>query len=249
MVHDTTDAKLHKADYKPYLENPDKFRTNIPNYSELVKAGGDAARKRASARELDELVSKILTGEVNKTQLLKPENIRTYYDNYTKIERALRLRTESLRTNPPTNTTLLLHGKSGTGKTTHAVRTATALYPDNYTVSSSHNDPLQDYQGEKCLILDDFRPQNYDFIDLLALLDPHHRQRSHKSRYYNKPIGTELIIITSTYSLDDIVRYYQQVHPDEDMKQIRRRIGQVTYLDATGNETTTLYNEQYDIYA
>jgi hypothetical protein len=111
--------------------------------------------------------------------------------------------------------------------------------------ASGANDPLQDYTGEKCMIFDDFRPSDYEWINLLALLDPNYRQRTHQSRYYNKPLATELIILTSVYNISDIADYYHALMPNEPMLQLYRRIG--TIIDLNTN-AKTIYDDASEGY-
>ena len=243
MLHHTKDAKDLKADYTMYIDDPTKFRTNIQDYLSCTvppAPGGKGAK-------LDSTIAKILTGEITRRELLKPENLTYYYENMRKIDNAIKLRTESLKYNPPACTTLYIHGGSGTGKTTKAMLLAQQLYADNYTVASTSNDLLQDYTGEKCLIIDDFRPQDHPFVELLALLDPYHRQRTHRSRYYNKPLATEMIIITSIYTLDATERYYKGINPYEELKQLRRLVQQTIELQPD-SENSLYYDEQTDNY-
>jgi hypothetical protein len=241
LLHNTKDANNTKADYTEYLNNPNKLRTNIPDFE-----------KRASfdpkgASPLDRTINQILDGTITRKQLLQPDQIKYYYKNLHKIDTAIKLRTESLKYNPPPCTTTYIHGLGGTGKTTQAMTIAQSLYPESYTMASSANDLLQDYTGEKCLIIDDFRPQDHEFTELLALLDPYHRQRTHRSRYYNKPLATELVIITTILPLEHVEHYYQSMNVHEDMKQLRRRITTQMYLDGT-NVTNSVYDEQNDLY-
>lgn len=113
---------------------------------------------------------------------------------------------------------IYMTGSTGIGKTTIAKSFATLLNYD-YCVSSSSNDVMQDYIGQKCLIIDDFRPEDWKFSDLLKLLD-NHTTSSVKSRYNNKYMqDCKLIIITSIKPLKDI---YNDI--GEDKKQLYRRI-------------------------
>lgn len=240
MLHHTTDAKNQKADYSDYLNRPDKFATNIENFEEIARPAP------TGARQIDLMIEQILTGDLTRKQLLHPDLIQTYHKHLHKFDRAIKLRTESLKYNPPQCSTMLIYGDSGTGKTTTAYKLAFEQYPDSNATGSTPNDLLQDYTGEKCLIIDDFRPHDFPFIELLALLDPIHRQKTHRSRYYNKPLAAEFIIITSTMSLEQIVEHYAYQYPREDMKQLRRRIQTVHHLSNTDRPHQFIYDEQTD---
>jgi RNA helicase-like protein len=246
MTHQTKNAKANKADYLPYLDDPTKSLWDSEETKDLARYKPE---KQASAnkQKLDKLINEILLGKTTQKDLLKPENIVYYHENYQKINRAIQLRTQSLRYNPPLCKTVYVQGKSGTGKTNFAVKMAGQKYPDSWAFASAGNDPLQDYTGEKCLIFDDWRPQQYELADLLAMLDPTHRTRTHKSRYYNKPLATELIILTSNMPLEKAVEYYTDYN-EEDPKQIRRRIHRVVTIDENQRPTNEFYNHQLDIY-
>lgn len=240
LTHQTNKAKAEKVDYTPYLHNPNKTRFDTEQTKE--KCIYDILKSKLSDQtKVDKLCEKILTGDLIEKQLLAPGLIKTYWQHKTKIDKAIQLRTKSLRYNAPNCRTTLITGNSGTGKTRYATTLAKKNYPENWLIASAGNDPLQDYTGEKCIIFDDWRPQDYNLQDLLALLDPYYRNRTHKSRYSNKPLATELIIITTNLNIDAIISYYT-AYNSEDPKQIRRRIN--TIVTMVENEQP--YIEQYD---
>lgn len=113
---------------------------------------------------------------------------------------------------------VFMSGETGLGKTTFAKQ-----YCENakksYCVSSSSNDPMQDYKGEDVLILDDLRDSDFKFTDLLKILD-NHTKTTMKARYHNKAFIGETIIITSYRPLSD---WYFDV-PKESKCQLYRRI-------------------------
>jgi len=86
-------------------------------------------------------------------------------------------------------------------------------------VSSSSNDPLQDYKGEDVLVLDDLRDDSFSFADLLKILDNHTKSTS-KSRYHNKNFIGDTIIITSTSPLE----YWYQHVSESARQQLKRRL-------------------------
>lgn len=241
LLHNTNTAGL-KFNYNTYIEQPSKFRTNLPDFAQIARK-----QTKATGRRLTPLIAGILSGEISKRDLLKPEMLEQYYIEQTNIDRAFRLRAQSLKYNAPNCSTILITGSSGVGKTTKATAIASDLYGDNFTIASSSNDPLQDYYDEKCLIIDDFRPDDYPFVELLQLLDPYHRKRTHRARYYNRPLATELIILTSTCTLEDIEHAYS--FKREDMKQLRRRLQTLYKYDEKAKDFKILiYNDAYDIY-
>lgn len=116
---------------------------------------------------------------------------------------------------------IFLSGETGSGKTTFAKQYCESV-KKSFCVSSSSNDPMQDYKGEDVLILDDLRDSDYKFTDLLKILD-NHTKSTVKSRYHNKAFIGDTIIITSYKPLTD---WYYDV-PSESKHQLYRRIKQM----------------------
>ena len=222
LTHTTANAKAEKYHYDDYLKDKTKCRANFNIASVILKASATASGS-TSKIELKRYAQRILTGELTARDLLKPEHIQFYWEHKNKLDQAISLRVQSLQFNPPDCETLLITGSSGSGKTKTADQLARSLYGESVCWASSANDPLQDYHGESCIIFDDWRPQDYEWNTILALLDPHYRQRSHTSRYYNKPLAVRYIILTTILGIDEIIDYYDRQN-DEDKKQLRRRI-------------------------
>lgn len=113
---------------------------------------------------------------------------------------------------------VFMSGDTGTGKTTFAKQWCDTT-KKSYCISSTSNDPMQDYKGEDVLILDDLRDSDYSFTDLLKILD-NHTKSTIKSRYHNKAFIGDTIIITSYRPLAD---WYFNVER-ESKEQLYRRI-------------------------
>lgn len=113
---------------------------------------------------------------------------------------------------------VFMSGDTGLGKTSFAKQYCEKS-GKSYCISSSSNDPMQDYKGEDVLILDDLRDNSFEFVDLLKILD-NHTKATMKSRYHNKAFIGETIIITSYKPLAD---WYFNV-PRESKEQLYRRI-------------------------
>ncbi|MBQ9069922.1 MAG: hypothetical protein IJY23_01065 [Clostridia bacterium] len=153
---------------------------------------------------------------------------------FNKLKKLWELRCEVLMLNPERDIEVMfIYGKSGTGKTTNAKQFARSRGFDFY-VSSSSNDPLQDYRGQKCIILDDARDSTFEFEDWLKLTD-NNTASSVKSKYYNKVLMCNLIIITSSVPLSFWFRY-MLYNKSEDLKQFYRRIS--AYVEITDSDVS-----------
>ena len=122
---------------------------------------------------------------------------------------------------------IFISGKGGTGKTFYAKKLCEQLNYD-FCISSSSNDPFQDYLGQRAMILDDMRDRSFEFEDLLKILD-NHTGSSVKSRFSNKVFNGELIIITSSVPL---AYWYSKLKSSVDsLFQLYRRIN--SYVEIT----------------
>ena len=104
-----------------------------------------------------------------------------------------------------------IYGPAGTGKTRLARHYADKANQP-YFMSGSSRDPFQGYAGEHTLILDELRPKTIQYEDLLRILDPYSITDGvmAPSRYSDKALACDLIIITSPYSPK---RSYDAVFP------------------------------------
>lgn len=137
---------------------------------------------------------------------------------------------------------IFITGKGGTGKTYYAKKLLASQGYD-FCVSSSSNDPFQDYMGQKSIILDDMRDTAFEFEDLLKLLD-NNTSSSVKSRFSNKVFNGEMIVITSPVPL---IFWYKQLQYDKNdtLQQLYRRIS--CYVVVTETEIT-VYDNGLDNY-
>ena len=158
---------------------------------------------------------------------------------FSKLEKLWRLHCQflSLQTDRKIDV-IFIDGRGGTGKTYYAKKLLKSMHLD-FCISSSSNDPLQDYLGQKALILDDCRDRAFEtFEDCLKLLD-NDTASSVKSRFHNKVFNGEVIIITSSVPLVHWFRgrnkqgKYWNVEK-EGFEQLYRRIS--CYVHMTENE-------------
>lgn len=190
-----------------------------------------AIQKVQTKRSLNDVIDKILNGticEYNKTTEIDPVML---VQQNKKIEMAFKVRAEHLlATKKDRNTEcIFISGTSGSGKTTLAKRIADDKKLAYY-VSSGSNDILDGYMQQPVLILDDIRPSTLGLSDLLKLLD-NNTASTVKSRYKNKALYCDLIIITTVLDIDS---FYSTVfkNSDEPIMQLKRRCGTYIKMDS-----------------
>ena len=138
---------------------------------------------------------------------------------------------------------MFICGRGGAGKTYYAKKYLSGLGYD-YCISSSSNDPFQDYMGQKAIILDDLRDTSFELEDLLKILD-NNTSSSVKSRFNNKVFNGEIIIITSSVPLLYWYAKYKSSFSFDNLDQLYRRI--TCYVEV-GKDEIKVYNDGLDNY-
>lgn len=183
-----------------------------------------------STNPLMDAINGILDGsirEYNKT--LEIDNLILV--KYAKeINEAFKVRQAHLEsTSLERNTEVLfITGVSGCGKSTLARKIAESKGLA-YFISSGSNDPFDGYRQQPCVILDDLRPSCFKLGDLLKACD-NHFSSSVKSRYKNKYLNCDFLIITTVL---DINTFYSNVFSEETepITQLKRRCGTYIRMD------------------
>ncbi len=166
---------------------------------------------------------------------------------YTKLKKLWELHCQclALRTDRKLQVVFVC-GKGGTGKTYYAKKLLTSQNYD-FCISSSNNDPFQDYMGQRAIILDDLRDDVFDLDDLLKILD-NDTSSSVRSRFANKVFNGDMIVITSPvplvywYKGGSVIRngVVHERHTEYDtLDQLYRRIG--CYV-VVGEKEITVYD-------
>lgn len=149
-----------------------------------------------------------------------------------------------------------LYGTAGTGKTSLAKQIVKKEKLSLF-MSGSSKDMFQNYNGENAIIIDDMRPRTINYEDLLRITDPHSIEYgiNAPSRYYDKALACELIIITSPFSPRDY--YFREILTAEQRRidtfaQLERRILLTLFLDmdfifqVSYNRQSEQYEKDYD---
>lgn len=157
---------------------------------------------------------------------------------YAKLDKLWRLHCQCLVLNPDRDIEVMfIYGKGGTGKTYYAKKLLDKMGYD-YCVSSSSNDPFQDYMGQQAIILDDLRDKTFEFEDLLKLLD-NNTASSVKSRFSNKVFNGKMIVITSTVPL----AYWYRLHQYDGFDTLQQLYRRITSYVVVTTEHVSVYDE------
>lgn len=220
--------------YLIHKNNPEKFqyeKTEIIHNMEQDKfeamfINDRKVSKLSDEDELVQVLNDIADMKIRRFNFSEHVNVELYSKYKTRIDNAFKYRDMLyLQDKSREIDVWFVAGDGGNGKTTIAKKYAEKQF-NGVCISSSSNDPMQDYLDEDVLILDDLRDNDFSFQDLLKILD-NHTKSSIKSRYNNKIFMGKLIIITSYKDLDN---WYASV-PLEARAQLYRRISQYVKVD------------------
>lgn len=234
--------------YLVHLNDPQKYQHD---WSEVITNSKELNKYMLKSKISEELdinfyIDEISKGNIREFEYTSKIPVEIYSKYYTRIEKAFKFYYDNYSIDNNRNITVeFYHGNSGSGKTTYAKMKCVELNL-SCCVSSSSNDPMQDYKGEDVLILDDLRDENFKFDDILKILD-NHTNSTVKSRYRNKKFIGKKIIITSTIPLHE---WYKNERKYEEIHQLRRRIKLL--LNFENEKINILYynkaSKKYELY-
>lgn len=176
-------------------------------FAEWVK-GRAAIKKKTAMANVDYVVQQILQGKITRSQVMLTDELFTVYSyNDKRIDDAFRIYGEhkaykalqALQNNEFKVSVFFITGRSGSGKTRFANQFIDTLLAKNegwQVCKTAATNPVDDYNGEEILFMDDVRGAAMSATDWLKLLDPYNVTPS-SARYHNKTVAARVIIITS----------------------------------------------------
>ena len=245
LIHDTTNAQ------SKYQYSVHDVRSNF-DYEEFIR------KHQSDSKSVDSIITGIINGSITYTDLMEDDDLSlAYAKNRSKFDNALSIAIER-KAKAQDNRSLSvvwIHSKySGIGKTklAHMISNNYIKASDkNLSIyqSSANNDLFQDYRGQEIVIIDDLKPNDISMTDLLRLLDPHY-VGSAKSRYNNKRITANLIIITAILSPVDFFTRMTVDFEQEPIEQLIRRLAYVCEIhkSSENNYKSVAYVYRVDKY-
>lgn len=220
---------IHRNNPEKYQYSPEEVKASFDYISYVDDCPVKQKREYVAQR--------IENGEIKLYNLCKYLTIDEYSRNYRYYQKCFEYRQNKLKELNRNMECIFITGCSGTGKTTYAKTIAAQKGYASY-ISSGGKNPLDDYQGEECIILDDTRSSTWNLTDFLKLTD-NHTDSLVGCRYYNKSIAEcKYLIVTSVKSLDEF--YEHATKEDNEPKiQLLRRFKMV--IEMTINDMTINY--------
>lgn len=216
-------------------------------YAERISAWKSARahiKKRKAAETFEELREMVLTGEVTKSQIMLTDDLFDVYARHSREiddaisaygQRRAYKAAEALRRRDFRTTVVYIWGASGHGKTHFAkrfmadvVRRAADRGERWQVYRGATANPLDDWQGEEIVFLDEARSATMDAQDWLLLLDPDNASPA-RARYRNKSeVAPRLVVMTCTVDPTTFFFYTRQKGGlDEAMDQFLRRLASI----------------------
>lgn len=232
--------------YLTHRNAPDRYQYEDTDV--IAKSGYDWQTVRAKSemsmaecKTFSRVLDGIEKGQIRRYNLYEKVSMKMYLEHKIEFDRAFEFREMKLKSDSNRSIEVVyITGEAGAGKTTVAKQYC-EQHGYSYCVSGSTRDPLQDYQGEDALILDDLRPETFSLADLLKLLDLH-TASSAGARYHDKWLEVRIIIITTVLPIESF--YCLMVGRDEPFEQLKRRCRTMIHLTRT---TMDLYTYKPEI--
>lgn len=224
--------------YLVHRNNPEKYQykpSEVQASFDYVNFVDDCPIKE----KRENIAFRIEKGEIKEYNIFKYITIDEYSRNKRYYQSCFEYRQGKLKGMNRSMECIFITGGSGTGKTTYAKMIASQKGFATY-ISSGGKNPLDNYKGEECIILDDTRSSTWSLTDFLKLTD-NHTDSLVGCRYYNKSIAEcKLLIVTSCKNLD---QFYENAtkEDNEPRKQLFRRF--YMYIKLTEDK---MYIAYYD---
>lgn len=223
-----------------------------------ISARAHIKAKKASMA-VEELREAVLQGEVTRDQMLLSDDLYAIYSRNMRVlddaveaygqRRAYRA-AAALRAGDFSTTVIYIWGPSGSGKSRfaqnciedaiRAVR-ADGQRWDLYRAASAN--PLDNWNGEEVILLDDARPGTMRANDWLLLLDPYNANPA-KARYQNKSeVAPRMVVITCTeHPVDFFYFSSQKGEVDEALDQFMRRLASIVRVCRPDKDLGPVYH-------
>lgn len=223
-----------KFSISKYQYPPEKVTANF-NYLEEMHRITEEVKKSIQTANSTILLNSLYEGKITKENLEKKLNGSQYGRMKRQIEdvwskylqfQAAKWREEMKKSGKQIQV-IWISGEAGTGKTSLA-REYAEKSNQPYFITGSSRDLFQNYSGEHTVIIDEFRADMMKYADLLRILDPFGSQVMAPSRYSDKPLACDLILITSPYDPAEFYRQSFSRTPEESVDSLEQLLRRIT---------------------
>ncbi len=239
LIHATQNA-MDKYQYPP-----DAVRASFDYANEMASISRDVAKAKARGKKRDEvtlLLDAMYDGTISKDDVEKRLTGSQYARYHSQIEAVWAKRLEKLAVEfrkkmleeGRTLESIWIFGASETGKSSLA-KEIVRKQGRPYFVAGSNKDRFQNYQSQPSIWIDELRPTDFDFSQLLRLLDPYGESIMAPSRYHDKALACDLIVISTIYNPFEFHKEsfsFEKRNDAESVWQLIRRLSVIIEMDA-----------------
>lgn len=209
---------IHKNDIDKFQYDP---KDVLANFDYI-----DFADDYKPQQKKESIAERIASWEIKQYNLYNYVSVDEFARHKQYYDRAFTYRRKKMKTMDRNLRCVFICWPSGCWKTTVAKRLAEQEGYKAY-ISSGWKNPLDDYEWEECIVLDDIRPETFAYNDLLKFTD-NNTDSFVGCRFNNKSIWEcKLIIITSVIPIEEFAEFW--AYWNETADQLLRRF--TTYID------------------
>ena len=234
LIHATDNSK------DKYQYSPTEVKANFDYISYLKEISNKVTRvnRITSKKKIETILDLIGNGDKSVKEVKEQLSGSEYANNADKIKKAhelyLERKASELHKEMIANNEMVevhwFYGVSETGKSYLAEQLASR--GGEYYKSTTTKDAFQFYQAEPICIMDELRPGNIPFSELLTLVNPFGRGNiTVSSRFYNKALALRTIYITSPYDPVSFYKAYNLTGSADSGNQLYRRLSSVLKFD------------------
>lgn len=186
------------------------------NYEKLI------ARIESKIKD-DEVLNQIADGSLTEYDIYKTLPVDWLRKHKRDIDIALQVRSKTYMVGQKERDMQVVYitGQARCGKSYFAKKLAEEN-KFSYYVSSNGEHPFDDYMGQEAVILDDLRPSDFKFSELLKVLDNHMSSKV-SARYHNIDLNCKVIYITTILPIGEFYKNLQESN-NEAVEQLKGRI-------------------------
>lgn len=223
LIHETNNAQ-NKYHYDPSeVVASFDFKSKIEDIRKTVKKPSrQAIENFIDDYSNEKLTKEELQGKIGVLEMAKHKTLLDHIEDILAFKKHQQFLKDF---KGQKSVTYWIWGLSGFGKTKLAREILEATHPNDFVILGSQRDHFQEYKGQEFIVINDLRPNDYDYGQLLTLLDPWEIDKMAPSRYHDKYLNARAFFITTPY--DPLNFYFESNISNkviDTFEQLRRRI-------------------------
>lgn len=239
LIHATKSA-MDKYQYSPEaVQASFDFKTEMAAVSEIVTRAKSQSKKR---NEVALMLDALYEGTITKREIEQKLTGSEYARYHNQIDAVWAKRLENLaaefrqkmQADGRPLVAIWIYGASETGKSSLA-KDMLKQRGQPYYVSGSNRDRFQNYESQPSIWIDELRPTDFEFSQLLRLFDPYGEEVVAPSRYHDKSLACDFIVVSTIYDPSEFHKElfkFEKRNDVESVWQLIRRLSVIIEMDS-----------------